>query len=109
MPINFFRKKIAEPIELFVSDSRSVGILLLVCTVVSLVIANLPVGLSYIGFWKAEIDWLHAVHLPHSLLHFINDGLMALFFFMAGMEIKQEMLEGELSTARKASLPVAAA
>lgn len=102
-------RRLKKPILLFVQDSRSVGILLLVCTVISLVIANIPQGTGYVNFWKMEIDWLHAFHLPHSPLHLVNDGLMALFFFLAGMEIKQEMLEGELSTLNKAALPIAAA
>lgn len=105
MPLRLLKK----PFLSFIQDSRSVGILLLVCTVISLVIANIPQGIGYVNFWKMEISWLHAVHLPHSPLHLVNDGLMAVFFFLAGMEIKQEMLEGELSTMNKAALPIAAA
>jgi NhaA family Na+:H+ antiporter len=105
MPIRMLKK----PVMLFLQDSRSVGMLLLACTAISLVIANLPQGIAYVDFWKMEIEWLHNMHLPHSPLHLVNDGLMALFFFLAGMEIRQEMLEGELSTLRKAALPIAAA
>lgn len=90
-------------------DNRTVGILLLVCTAISLVVSNISGGATYINFWKTEIDWLHGLYLPHSILHLVNDGLMAVFFFLAGMEIRQEMLEGELSTSRKAALPVGAA
>ncbi|HEX2846809.1 MAG TPA: Na+/H+ antiporter NhaA [Chitinophagaceae bacterium] len=102
-------RRLKKPIQLFTQDSRSVGILLLACTAISLVIANLPQGIGYVNFWNIEIEWLHALHLPHSPLHLVNDGLMALFFFLAGMEIRQEMQEGELSTLNKAALPVAAA
>lgn len=105
MPLSRLKK----PIQLFTQDSRSVGILLLACTAISLVIANLPQGIGYVNFWNMEIEWLHTFHLPHSPLHLVNDGLMALFFFLAGMEIRQEMQEGELSTLNKAALPVAAA
>lgn len=105
MPLRLLKK----PFLFFIQDSRSVGILLLVCTAISLVIANIPQGTGYVNFWKMDISWLHAVHLPHSPLHLVNDGLMAVFFFLAGMEIKQEMLEGELSTLNKAALPIAAA
>jgi len=102
-------RRLKKPIQLFTQDSRSVGILLLACTAISLVIANLPQGIGYVNFWNMEIEWLHTFHLPHSPLHLVNDGLMALFFFLAGMEIRQEMQEGELSTLNKAALPVAAA
>jgi len=102
-------RRLKKPIQLFTQDSRSVGILLLACTAISLVIANLPQGIGYVNFWNREIEWLHTLHLPHSPLHLVNDGLMALFFFLAGMEIRQEMQEGELSTLNKAALPVAAA
>lgn len=90
-------------------DNRTVGILLLLCTVISLFFANLSGGSSYTGFWKMDIGWMHAVHLPHSIEHWINDGLMVIFFFLAGMEIRQELMEGELSSFSKAALPVSAA
>lgn len=102
-------RRLKKPIQLFTQDSRSVGILLLACTAISLVIANLPQGIGYVNFWNREIEWLHTFHLPHSPLHLVNDGLMVVFFFLAGMEIRQEMQEGELSTLNKAALPVAAA
>jgi Na+:H+ antiporter, NhaA family len=105
MPLHF----IANSIRALLRDSRSIGILLLLCTVISLVFANLHGGEAYAGFWKTEINWLHTSYLPHSIEHWINDGLMVIFFFLAGMEIRQELMNGELSSISKATLPVAAA
>lgn len=103
------KAKIRYSIRSFIHDSRSVGVLLLICTLVSLLVTNIPGGLSYFNFWHLEIPGFHHLGLPHSILHFINDGLMAVFFFLAGMEIKRELVKGELSTPKKAILPVVAA
>lgn len=106
----FFKEKLLSPILEFIKDSRAVGITLLVCTLISLVISNTGWGPAYINFWEKEIHLLpDPIHLPHTLLHTINDGLMALFFLLVGMEIKREVLEGELSSIRKSILPILAA
>jgi len=98
-------------VQYFTGDSRSVGILLLICTAISLVIANTGAGLGYLHFFNAGIHlpFAETIHLPHSFLHWINDGLMAVFFFLAGIEIKRELTGGELSSFSKAILPVGAA
>ncbi|WP_153797532.1 Na+/H+ antiporter NhaA [Foetidibacter luteolus] len=106
---SFFKHQFLDPLNEFIHDSRSIGIMLLLCTAISLVVTNLPGGERYIHFWETEFHFLHNFYLPHTLLHFINDGLMAVFFFLAGMEIKRELLEGELNSLRKATLPVVAA
>ncbi len=107
---NVFQTTFINPLKEFIHDSRAIGIILLVCTFISLIIANIPdVGEQYLTLWNTAIPYAHDVHLPHSVLHFINDGLMAVFFFMAGMEIKREMMEGELSSLKKSLLPVAGA
>lgn len=94
----------------FLHDSRAVGVLLLLCTTASLILTNLPgIGESYNHFWETEIPFLHSIHLPHSILHVINDALMALFFFQVGMEIKRETVVGELSTPSRMMLPMVAA
>jgi Na+:H+ antiporter, NhaA family len=107
--MSFFRRTFIDPIKEFIHDSRSIGVTLLVCTAISLLISNLTGGRQYLDFWNLEFHLAHDLLLPHTLLHFINDGLMVLFFFLAGMEIKHEMLEGELASIQKATLPVAAA
>lgn len=103
------RQTIISPIQEFIKDSRAVGITLLACTIVSLVLANSSLSADYLALVEKEVHILSALDLPHSLLHWINDGLMAVFFFQVGMEIKRELIIGELSSLKKASLPVAAA
>lgn len=102
-------KKSRYNILSFIHDSRSVGILLLLCTAFSMLFTNLGVGNSYHIFWESEIPFFSNIHLPHSALHFINDGLMAVFFLLAGAEVKREILSGELSSVKQAALPVVAA
>jgi Na+:H+ antiporter, NhaA family len=92
-----------------INDSRTTGLLLLLCTGISLYISNLPGGVSWIHFWDSTLPGFHQLYLPHSYLHFINDALMAVFFFLVGLEIKRELLDGALSSAKKASLPAVAA
>ncbi|WP_152270149.1 Na+/H+ antiporter NhaA [Agriterribacter humi] len=109
MAKTFLRKIIVNPLQRMVSDSRSVGIILFVCSVLSIVIANASAGEAYIAFWNTAIPAPPGIHLPHSLLHWINDALMAAFFFLVGMEIKRELLIGELSSLKKSLLPLFAA
>jgi NhaA family Na+:H+ antiporter len=107
--ITRFRKKLLSPLYEFLRDSRAVGIVLIVCTVISLVAANSPYQAQYIHFWETAVHFPEGWHLPHTLLHWINDGLMVLFFFLVGMEIKRELTVGELSSVRKSLLPALAA
>lgn len=109
MTKKFLQKIIVSPLQRMVKDSRSVGILLFACSVLSIIIANTSGGERYIGFWNAAVHAPSGIHLPHSLLHWINDGLMAAFFFLVGMEIKRELLIGELSSLKKSLLPLFAA
>ncbi len=109
MPIAFLKRRFVSYLQEFIHDSRAIGIMLLVCTVASLLLANLGWGTTVNSWLNAEIHWAHALHLPHSGLHFINDGLMAVFFFLVGLEIKRELTTGELRTVKKALLPIAAA
>ena len=98
------------PFQKFFTDSRSIGLTLLLCTGLSLIITNLgSMGVSYHDFWLKEIPFFHQLKLPHSLLHFVNDALMAVFFFHVGIEIKRETIVGELSSVKKALFPTIAA
>ena len=80
-------KKLFSPLNDFLKDSRAVGIVLIVCTVLSLIVSNSSIHIPYLHFWERDIhtpfEWLR---LPHTLVHWINDGLMAVFFFLVGME-----------------------
>lgn len=109
MLAKIFKTNFLDYLQEFFHDSKSIGIVLISCTVVSIVVANLPFGNAYIAFFGLESDRLHALNLPHSILEWINDGLMAVFFFLVGMEIKRELTTGELSLFSNAILPVAAA
>jgi len=86
----------------FTASGKAAGTLLILCTVVSLAIANSAAGASYVQFWHAHVAGL-------SLEHWINDGLMAVFFLLIGLELKRELYNGELSDFRNALLPILAA
>jgi NhaA family Na+:H+ antiporter len=99
-----------SPFRSFVGEHVSGGILLLVATVVALVWANSPWAGSYEALWETIATITIGPFVQaHSLRDWINDGLMAFFFFVVGLEIKREILVGELSTRRGATLPIAAA
>lgn len=86
------------------------GVLLVLATAIALVVANSPLGESYRHFFEQDLS-LHIGDfvLEKHLSHWINDGLMVLFFFFIGLEIKHEIVDGHLQSARAAALPVAAA
>ncbi len=86
------------------------GIVLLVAAVIALVWANAPFGETYEEFWEIHIDLqIGGFHFEESLRHFVNDGLMAIFFFVVGLEIKRELVIGDLRDPKAAALPVIAA
>ncbi|ASZ15099.1 Na+/H+ antiporter NhaA [Chitinophaga pendula] len=104
------KKKLLSPLHEFLKDSRAVGIVLIICTFISMVIANSSWQEPYLAFWETAIHSpFPSLELPHTLLHWINDGFMVLFFFLVGMEIKRELTVGELSSIKKSLLPVLAA
>ncbi|ANH80804.1 Na+/H+ antiporter NhaA [Niabella ginsenosidivorans] len=99
-----------KPFREYFSSSSVGGIVLISCVTVSLLIANLPLGIPFENFLNSTVGWKNEwVDLEFTLLHWINDGLMAVFFLLVGLEIKREILEGELSSPQKASLPIIAA
>lgn len=102
-------KKAIHPLRFFISDSKFTGILLLFCTALSLTLSNTQVGDWYRSIWNFDIQYNVAINLPHSGLKWINDFLMAIFFLFAGIEIKRELLIGELAGFKKAILPFGAA
>lgn len=89
-----------------INDSRSLGILLLFCTLLSLVLTNIKgIGEFYYSFWEMSIPGFHQLHLPHTIIHFINDALMTLFFFHVAIDIKKEVVTGELSSPSRMMFP----
>lgn len=103
-------ENILNPFRNFLRVEASGGILLLFFTVVALVWANSIWGNYYNEFLNYHLTiGIGDFELSKSLLHWINDGLMAIFFFVVGLEIKRELVAGELSSFKQASLPIAAA
>ena len=101
------QRRLVSPIKQFVGDSRAVGITLIACTILSLVLSNSSWSDTYIAFWLKEIHFpISEIVMPHTILHVINDGLMAIFFFLVGMEIKRELVSGELSSFKKSLMPI---
>jgi len=99
-----------RPVHAFLSAESAGGILLMVSAVAALIWANSPWGDAYRHVWHAKVtlgvgDFRHVM----SVEHWVNDGLMAVFFLLVGLEIKRELLMGELASVRRAALPVAAA
>jgi NhaA family Na+:H+ antiporter len=102
--------RIIRPFQQFAHTEASGGILLLVCTLAALAWANSPWSHSYHELWHTPVTaGFGGFLLAKPLELWINDGLMAIFFFVVGLEIKREMLTGELSSPRQAALPIAAA
>jgi NhaA family Na+:H+ antiporter len=94
----------------FLHVEAASGIVLLAATVVALVLANSSLGPAFLAFWKTPIAFsVGGLALDHSLKHWIHDGLMAIFFFVIGLEVKRELVLGELRDPRRAALPIAAA
>lgn len=94
--------RLSPTFKRFLSSGQASGVLLLACTAVSLVIANSPRGDAYLHFWHAKVGGM-----PVEV--WINDGLMAVFFLLIGLELKRELYVGELSNIRHALLPIVAA
>ena len=101
---------IARPLRTFISTEAAGGLVLLGATVLALIWANSPFRASYETFWQTEAGFnVGGFELTEDLRHWVNDALMALFFFIVGLEIKRELVVGELNDARKAALPAIAA
>jgi NhaA family Na+:H+ antiporter len=86
----------------FFNSERAGGLILVFVTILSLVLANSPVQSAYINIWKIEF-------VGHTIVEWINDGFMTIFFLLIGLELEREIYSGELSTIKKASLPIFAA
>jgi NhaA family Na+:H+ antiporter len=91
--------KLAKLYSEFFESEKAGGLILVFVTVVSLVLANSAFQSGYIHFWHYDL-------VGHSLVHWINDGLMAIFFLLIGLELEREIYQGELSSIKNASLPI---
>ncbi len=102
--------RVIRPLRDFLAAETAGGVLLVAAAVIALVWANSPWSGAYRSFWASHIDLRVAGHsLDLDLRHWVNEGLMTLFFFVVGLEIKRELVEGELRDRRQAALPVIAA
>jgi NhaA family Na+:H+ antiporter len=102
--------RLARPIQKFLEVESASGVVLVACTAVALAAANSPWAAGFHDFWETHLRVGVGRFVLDEPLHFwVNDALMALFFFVVGLEIKRELVAGELSTAKKAALPVVAA
>ena len=96
------QRSLSNTFQNFVDSEKSSGILLIVCTAISLLIANSSSGADYLNFWQMDIAGL-------SVEHWTNDALMAIFFLLIGLELERELYVGELSNFKNALLPIVAA
>lgn len=102
--------RVIGPMQSFISQSVAGGIILLVAAVVALVIANSPLAEAYFALLETKVGFVAgSLEFTETILHWVNDGLMAIFFFLVGLEIKREITVGELSSPRAAALPILAA
>jgi len=104
------RSRLMDPLTDFLHDEATGGVVLVVAGVAAVIWANGPFSGSYGSFWDYELTlgWGRAA-ITEDLQHWVNDGLMAVFFFVVGLEIKRELVTGELRDPRAASLPAIAA
>lgn len=103
---NIFKEKL-NPFTEFLHNEAIGGIILLVVTILAIILSNLSTASFFSEIWRSEINIkFGGLDFGFSLLHAINDGLMVLFFFVVGLEIKRELLVGELSSLKKALLPM---
>lgn len=103
--------KIILPVQRFIQQEKSGGLVLGISVVLALLLANSPWQKQYFEFFEQKLGFLfnNKPYLELSLHHWVNDGLMAIFFFVVGLELKREIVAGELSNPRKAFLPIIAA
>lgn len=103
--------KVTQPIQKFIQQEKSGGLILGLSVIIALFLANSPWHDAYHNFFSHKFGFVFDsnTYLEYSIHHWINDGLMAVFFFVVGLELKREIIAGELSNPRKAMLPILAA
>lgn len=94
--------RLTESFKKFFNNEKSSGLVLMLCSVLSLMVANSVFSASYLGFWETYVAGL-------TVSYWVNDGLMAVFFLLIGLELKRELFAGELSDLKRAMLPLFAA
>jgi len=99
--------KLSKIFKEFFQSQQASGFILIIGTLISLTVSNSVFGEDFIAFWGTKIG-IHTsqLHLEHSIVNWINDGFMTLFFLLVGIEIKRELISGELNNRKKALLPI---
>ncbi|MFC0252793.1 Na+/H+ antiporter NhaA [Massilia consociata] len=95
-------RRLSDTFKEFAASGKAGGVILILCTLLSLALANSAYGPVYVGFWHQYVAGL-------SIEHWVNDALMAIFFLLIGLELQRELQNGELSDLRNAMLPILAA
>lgn len=104
------RRVFANMFKDFFESEKIAGVLLVICTIISLIISNTAFGEKYLEFWDSYINLSFSrLELSYSFEHWVNDGLMAIFFLLVGLEIERELYVGELANIKNALLPILAA
>jgi NhaA family Na+:H+ antiporter len=99
-----------DPLRHFLHIESASGVVLLAAAAAALILANSALSGWFLAIWKAPLGFtLGSFSISHPVKHWINDGLMAVFFFVVGLEVKREFVMGELRDMRQAALPIAAA
>jgi NhaA family Na+:H+ antiporter len=103
--------RLVRPVQKFIAHEKSGGLVLGISVIIALILANSPLSEVYHHFFEHKLGFIFdgKSYLEISIHHWINDGLMAVFFFVVGLELKREFVAGELSNPRKAMLPIIAA
>jgi NhaA family Na+:H+ antiporter len=103
--------RIVSPVQKFIQHEKSGGLVLGISVILALILANSPLAEEYHHFFEYKLGFAFDgnTFFNFNLHHWINDGLMAVFFFVVGLELKREIVAGELSNPRKAMLPIMAA
>ncbi len=104
------KKKLTSLFREFLASEQTSGILLIICTIASLLLANSSLGTAYLDFWHSAAGFTAGpISLNFTLEQWVNDGLMTVFFLLVGLEIERELYIGELADLKQAMLPIAAA
>lgn len=102
--------RLTRPLQRFLHVEAASGVVLLAATALALGLANSPWSDAFLAIWKKKVTFgIGSFQMSHSLKHWINDALMAVFFFVIGLEVKRELVVGELRDVRRAALPIVAA
>jgi NhaA family Na+:H+ antiporter len=105
-----FKQILLTPLQKFIKVESFSGVLLFGATIIALIWVNSPFGNYYNELWQIKLGFsFHDFELRKPLILWVNDGLMAIFFFLIGLELKRELLIGEINTIKKASFPLIAA